>query len=172
MAEFDLHSYTFVSVSDRGTATAAPAGLTCLNDAAAALDWLQLENPNARTFWIGGFSFGAWISLQLLMRRPEIKGFVSVAPPANVYDFAFLAPCPTSGVVIQGRRDTIVPEPHVEKLVQRLRAQKGIAIDYRVIDGAGHFFDEHIDILTNHIHDHMNKAGSGRMVKPALKAAA
>lgn len=143
-----------------------------LSDAASALDWMQELNKTAPFTWVAGFSFGAWIGMQLLMRRPEIKGFISIAPPANVYDFAFLAPCPTSGIVIQGRRDTIVPEPYVEKLVQKLRAQKGIAIDYRVIDGAGHFFDEHVDVMTNHVHDHMNKAQSGRIVKSALRAAA
>src|SRR3954447_3961561 len=68
-----------------------------LSDAAAALDWLQTYNPNAQACWIGGFSFGAWIAMQLLMRRPEIDGFIAVAPPANLYDFSFLAPCPSSG---------------------------------------------------------------------------
>jgi len=52
-------------------------GIGELTDAAAALDWLQAENPTARTTWIAGFSFGAWLALQLLMRRPEISGFVA-----------------------------------------------------------------------------------------------
>ena len=69
-----------------------------LGDAAAALDWLQMMNRNAKTCWIAGYSFGAWIGMQLLMRRPEISGFISVAPPANSKDFSFLAPCPASGV--------------------------------------------------------------------------
>ena len=43
-----------------------------LSDAAAALDWAQSINPEARSCWIAGFSFGAWIGMQLLMRRPEI----------------------------------------------------------------------------------------------------
>ena len=47
-----------------------------LADAAAALDWLQAANPEAESCWIGGFSFGAWIAMQLLARRPEIKGFI------------------------------------------------------------------------------------------------
>src|SRR5579883_2692887 len=51
-----------------------------LTDAASALDWLQSYNPNAGQCWIAGFSFGAWIGMQLLMRRPEIDRFVSVAP--------------------------------------------------------------------------------------------
>jgi alpha/beta superfamily hydrolase len=52
-----------------------------LSDAASALDWAQSINPEARSCWIAGFSFGAWIGMQLLMRRPEIEGFISIAPP-------------------------------------------------------------------------------------------
>ncbi|HIJ64117.1 MAG TPA: alpha/beta fold hydrolase, partial [Rhodospirillaceae bacterium] len=62
-----------------------------LSDAASALDWLQLHNSSASGCWVGGFSFGAWIGMQLLMRRPEISHFVSVAPPASTSDFSFLA---------------------------------------------------------------------------------
>ena len=55
-----------------------------LSDAASALDWAQSINPEARSCWIAGFSFGAWIGMQLLMRRPEIEGFISIAPPATL----------------------------------------------------------------------------------------
>ncbi|MDP6774555.1 MAG: alpha/beta hydrolase, partial [Rhodospirillales bacterium] len=57
-----------------------------MSDAASALDWMQSYNPNASGCWIGGFSFGAWIGMQLMMRRPEISGYISVAPPASIYD--------------------------------------------------------------------------------------
>ena len=143
-----------------------------LSDAASALDWMQEINPNAPYVWVAGFSFGAWIGMQLLMRRPEIRGFISVAPPANMFDFTFLAPCPTSGLILHGNRDNVVPEPHAEKLVQKLRAQKGIEIDYRVVDGANHFFNDHVDILTSHVHDHLNKAGCGRSVVRQIAKAA
>src|ERR1700676_778733 len=79
-----------------------------LSDAAAALDWLQSYNANARSCWIGGFSFGAWIGMQLLMRRPEIDGFIAVAPPGNLYDFSFLAPFASSGLIIHADKDNIV----------------------------------------------------------------
>ena len=81
------------------------AGVGELSDAAAALDWLQMLNKDAKTCWIAGYSFGAWIGMQLLMRRPEISGFISVAPPANSKDFMFLAPCPSSGLIIHGGAD-------------------------------------------------------------------
>jgi alpha/beta superfamily hydrolase len=132
-----------------------------LSDAAAALDWMQALNPNAPYVWVGGFAFGAWIGMQLLMRRPEIKGFVSVSPPANEIDFSFLAPCPQSGLVLHGNRDNIVPEPMVEKVVQRLNTQKGIKIDYRVVDGANHFFNDQMETLMDHIHDYLNLRSVG-----------
>lgn len=135
-----------------------------LSDAASALDWMQEINPNAPYVWVAGFSFGSWIGMQLLMRRPEIQGFISVAPPANTEDFSFLAPCPTSGLVLQGSKDDVVDEPAVADFVERLHAQKGIAIDYRVIQGANHFFHGYNDLLIEQVHDHLNEAGAGRKV--------
>lgn len=116
-------------------------GLGELSDAAAALDWMQTHNSNARVCWVGGFSFGAWIGMQLMMRRPEINGFVSVAPPANMYDFSFLAPCPASGLVIHGDEDMVVPPESVQKLVDKLDSQKNISISYEKIIGADHYFN-------------------------------
>ena len=118
-----------------------------LSDAATALDWMQAFNENAGGCWIGGFSFGAWIAMQLLMRRPEIDGFISVAPPANMYDFSFLAPCPASGLMVTGSQDEIVPPESVAKLVDKLRQQRGIAIGHAIIDGANHFFANELDEL-------------------------
>ncbi|MFQ5468493.1 MAG: alpha/beta hydrolase [Kiloniellaceae bacterium] len=129
-----------------------------LSDAAAALDWLQSVNQNASTCWVAGFSFGAWIGMQLLMRRPEIKGFISVAPPASGYDFSFLAPCPASGLVVHGQSDESVPLASVDKLVQKLRHQRDIVIDYRIVPGAGHSFRDHVEELTAHVDDHLTKA--------------
>ena len=143
-----------------------------LSDAASALDWMQDLNPNAPYTWVGGFSFGAWIGMQLLMRRPEIEGFISVAPPANLQDFSFLAPCLSSGLIIQGEKDDVVTLEPVGQLVEKLHAQKGIEIDHRTVGGANHFFHEKVDDLMVHIHDHMNNAGnSGREIPVKIKKA-
>ena len=128
-----------------------------LSDAASALDWLQTFNQNATACWVAGFSFGAWIGMQLLMRRPEISGFISISPPANMYDFSFLAPCPSSGMVIQGDQDEIVPEPAVAKLVEKLGHQRNLDIDYRVIKNANHFYQNHIDELDGNVRDYLNR---------------
>ncbi|MEM1384667.1 MAG: alpha/beta hydrolase [Pseudomonadota bacterium] len=132
-----------------------------LSDAASALDYLQAQNPSARGYWVAGFSFGAWIGMQLLMRRPEISGFISVSPPANMFDFSFLAPCPSSGLIINGEADRIVPPEDVEKLSAKLKAQKGITITHATVPDANHFFEhgleEMIDVVKGYVHARMTE---------------
>jgi len=131
-------------------------GIGELSDAASALDWMQTHNPNASSVWVAGFSFGAWIAMQLLMRRPEIEGFIAVAPPANMYDFAFLAPCPSSGIIVNGLKDIQVPPKDVLKLVEKLQAQKGITIHHSEVDDADHFFQEKIPSLMETVDEYLN----------------
>lgn len=130
-------------------------GMGELSDAASALDWIQQQNDGASHCWIAGFSFGAWIALQLLMRRPEIHGFIGISPPANMYDFGFLSPCPSHGLILQGDRDDIVQEAAVSQLVEKLRAQKGLHIDYDVIHGADHYYRSAMEEMVGHVDDYI-----------------
>jgi alpha/beta superfamily hydrolase len=132
-------------------------GMGELIDAAAALDWLQIQNGDASTCWIGGFSFGAWIAMQLMMRRPEIEGFIAVSPPANMYDFSFLAPCPASGLILQGDKDEIVMEEAVSRLAAKLATQRNVAIKYEMVPGADHYFRGHLDTLSAHVSDYLDR---------------
>jgi alpha/beta superfamily hydrolase len=54
--------------------------------------------------------------MQILMRRPEINRFIAISPQPNVYDFSFLSPCPTSGLMIYGKKDELVPLEHITDL--------------------------------------------------------
>ncbi len=139
-------------------------GIGELSDAASALDWMQTFNPEAQTTWVGGFSFGAWIGMQLLMRRPEVKGFISIAPPANMYDFTFLAPCPSSGIIVDGEMDEVVTGLSVQKLVDKLKTQRHITIEHQTIPGANHFFEHEMPELMKVVDDYldMRLANGGR----------
>ena len=143
-----------------------------LADAASALDWLQATCPNAAMSWIAGFSFGAWIGMQLLMRRPEIDRFISAAPPANVYDFGFLAPCPASGLIVQGDKDEVVPEEASRRLADKLSKQRDIDIDYRVIKGANHFFTGKLDDLNEIVSDYVARPRPAAAKKREKQASA
>ena len=128
-----------------------------LSDAASALDWAQSINPEARACWIAGVSFGSWIGMQLLMRRPEIEGFISIAPPANRFDFSFLAPCPSSGLFVHGDKDRVAPLKEVQALIEKLKTQKGILIEHAVIANANHFFEDCVEDLQEVVGAYLDK---------------
>jgi len=128
-----------------------------LADAAAALDWIERENFDNSQCWISGFSFGSLIAMQLLMRRPEINRFIIISPQPNVYDFSFLSPCPTSGLVIHGKKDELVSSSSIVELKNRLDNQKGINVQFDQITDANHFFSKSEDVLKKSIDKYISK---------------
>ncbi len=113
-----------------------------LSDAAAALDWIERENLDYSQCWVSGFSFGALICMQLIMRRPEVDNFIAISPQPNVYDFSFLAPCPTSGQVVYSQNDELVTKESISELDNRIKSQKGVQVNFSEIKGANHFFKD------------------------------
>ena len=93
---------------------------------------VAVADPASNQCWIAGFSFGSWIGMQLMMRRPEIRGFISVTPPAARMIFV---PCAVlaSGLIIHGEEDASVPPETVHKLVERLSIQKGVEIEVDIV---------------------------------------
>jgi alpha/beta superfamily hydrolase len=148
-------------------------GIGELADAATALDWLQQQNMDASHCWIAGFSFGAWIALQLLMRRPEIDGFTAISPPANLYDFTFLTPCPAAGLLTIGSKDDIALEEPLTRLAAKLTHQKGPQVEYKIINDADHYYRNHLDELNNLLDDYLdrrtNASAENRRIRPDRK---
>ncbi len=130
-------------------------GVGELIDAATALDWLQVNNNSHSGIWIAGFSFGSWIGMQVVMRRPEVAHFLVVSPPVNKHDFTFLAPCPVSGLIIHGDQDSVVQEDTVTQFVNRISQHKHVTIAYKCIQGADHFFRDKIDNLSQVVDEYV-----------------
>ena len=120
-----------------------------LSDAAAALDWIEKENPGYNQCWVSGFSFGALICMQLIMRRPEVNKFITISPQPNLYDFSFLSPCPISGIVVYGKNDELVHVDHILNLKKRLSMQKNIEVKFESINNANHFYKNKEKELTS-----------------------
>ena len=78
--------------------------------------------------------------MQLIMRRPEVNNFIAVSPQPNVYDFSFLAPCPTSGQVIYSENDELVTKESIDELDNRIKSQKGVEVIFSKIKSSNHFF--------------------------------
>lgn len=132
-----------------------PSGEGELADSSTVLDWVQKHYPIASKIWITGYSYGSWIAMQLLMRRPEIASFVVVAPPASTYDYTFLAPCPTSGLIIYAQDDKLAPAEDVISLIELLKSQHVVTIDSSCIENSDHFFTNCIDNMKKQLTDYV-----------------
>ncbi|MBQ2811015.1 MAG: alpha/beta hydrolase [Alphaproteobacteria bacterium] len=156
---FSVLRFNFRSVGrSQGTFEDGPGELA---DASAALDWLQHHNPDARQCWIAGYSFGSWVAMHLLMRRPDINNFIAVSPPAYEKDFSFLATCPASGLIIQGGADEIGNPAMVTSLAKRLNMQRHVDVDYALIEEGDHMYNNHLvdlyKVSGNYILDVVNR---------------
>ena len=142
---FANNGYSVLRVNFRGVGKSQGKfdnGVGELMDITAVINWLHDQNMEATDFWIAGFSFGAWIALQTVMRRPEIENYILVAPPASKYDFNFIVPCSASGLIIQGEKDEITKEQDSARLAEKLSARDGAEVAYQMVPNADHFFKE------------------------------
>jgi hypothetical protein len=73
-----------------------------------------------------------------------------------MYDFSFLAPCPASGIIIQGEGDEVVTPLATQKLVDKLRTQRHITIEHKTIPGANHFFADEMPDLMKVVDDYLD----------------
>ncbi|ETZ07319.1 hypothetical protein P618_200503 [Holospora obtusa F1] len=131
-----------------------------ISDAESCLNWLSDHYPPKARYWVAGYSFGAWIGMQILMRRPECERFVGVALRPNLYPFDFLAPCPHPGLIVHGTEDAVTPCDLVVRLAYQLSAQKrGKKINLKLVPDGDEKFSIHLreleDIISQYIEKEM-----------------
>jgi uncharacterized protein len=110
-----------------------------LEDAAAALDWLEKQNPSAQGICVGGFSFGSWIAMELSMRRPEVSHFITVSPPIKKYDFSAFVRFPLAGIIVQGDSDSVTDEKEVKNFFDPMLERSDAKVEYVSVTGGDHF---------------------------------
>lgn len=109
-----------------------------LNDARAALDWLDsnLKLPVLLT----GFSFGSFIGLQAGCGDPLVKGLIGLGLPYRAegrsYAYEFLERCPQPKLFISGSEDQFAPRELMTPILKHAGEPKEIVW----IDNAEHFF--------------------------------
>src|SRR6056300_98954 len=74
-----------------------------------------------------------------------------------VSGFSFLSPCPTSGMMIYGKKDELVPLEYITELDKRLSAQKGIKVEFQSVPDANHFFSKSEDQLVKYLDKYIKK---------------
>ncbi len=109
------------------------------SDAAALLDWLEARYPTL-PLAMAGFSFGAWVGLQVACFDPRVKVLVGLGLPLASYDFDFLLDSDKPMRLIVGTKDEFCPRDKMEAFARRLPPQA----DVHWVDGADHFFTHQI----------------------------
>jgi uncharacterized protein len=105
-----------------------------LDDLRAVVAWVRDARPDA-ALWLGGFSFGAYVSLRGAMElRPSV--LMSIAPPAGRWDFERIVLPTMPWLVIQGEEDEVVDPQAVYDWLTRSGANAALV---RIPD-TSHFF--------------------------------
>jgi uncharacterized protein len=113
-----------------------------LEDVRAGLDYLAAQYPD-QEITLCGFSFGARVGLEVGIRDERVQRLISIGTPVDKYDFSFLDQCRKPILFVQGELDEYGDVERLRELVARIKAP----VELKVIKGAGHFFDEHLDEL-------------------------
>ena len=114
------------------------------DDARAGLDYLSANYPGEE-ITLCGFSFGARVGLEEGIADDRVSRLISIGTPVDKYDFDFLVECRKSILFVQGDRDEFGNVERLRILVEKVSAHAPAQL--RVIEGAGHFFDDQLDEL-------------------------
>jgi len=145
-----------VRFNTRGTGDSAGSfddGTGELDDLLAVVEWVRRTRPDDDV-WLGGFSFGAWVTLRATQDVP-VRMLITIAPPVERYGFAELMPPNCPWLVVQGDEDEVVSPEAVFEWVENLDKQP----DLVVMDGSGHFFHRRLmdlrGLIKNAVHKHL-----------------
>jgi uncharacterized protein len=111
-------------------------------DFAAALDYMAAKVPGVR-LWAAGFSFGAWVALEVGASDDRVSALIGIAPPVATsvsgmkYEFPNTLASTKSKFFVQGEADDVCPLEGMWQFYGRLPEPKELA----VIDAADHLFD-------------------------------
>jgi hypothetical protein len=102
-----------------GSSGAYDEGRGEVDDAEAALDYLQKEAPGV-PLYAAGFSFGSHVALQLALRDERIERVLGVGMPLGLLDFSFVEELGKPKAFIHGEQDEFASVPQVRALLERL----------------------------------------------------
>jgi alpha/beta superfamily hydrolase len=122
------------------------------DDARVALDYLA-ANYSGQEITLAGFSFGARVGLAVGMTDERVTRMIGIGAPVDNYDFGFLEGCRKPLLFVHGDRDEFGNIERLRELAAKISVHTGVEL--RVIEGAGHFFDDHLDELKRAITEWM-----------------
>ncbi len=138
-----------------GQSEAGPAEWT---DAARALDHLEEELGPGRALALCGYSFGAWVALNVGAMDPRVRAVAAVAPGIRNPDDMGDRPV----LVVHPEHDHITP---VEDVAEWLGAAGGGQL--AVVHGADHYLQAEADDVARQVAAFIARALAGGLTPPA-----
>jgi uncharacterized protein len=111
-------------------------------DFRAALDYMAGRYPGVG-LWSAGFSFGAWVALEVGAADDRVSALIGIAPPVATsvsgmeYSFPHTLASTKPKFFVQGEADEVCPLEGMWAFYGRLEEPKELV----VIDGADHLFE-------------------------------
>jgi uncharacterized protein len=111
-------------------------------DFKAGLDYMAARYPGA-PLWAAGFSFGAWVALEVGAEDDRVSALIGVAPPVatsisgQAYTFDHTLASTKPKFFVQGEADEVCPLEGMWTFYSKLEEPK----DLVVVDMANHLFD-------------------------------
>jgi alpha/beta superfamily hydrolase len=112
------------------------------DDFKAALDYMAARYPGA-PLWSAGFSFGAWVALEVGAADDRVSALIGIAPPVATsvsgqnYKFDNTLASTKRKFFVQGEADEVCPLEGMWAFYGRLEEPKELV----VIDAANHLFE-------------------------------
>ena len=124
------------------------------DDARAGLDYLEKHYPKERVT-LAGFSFGARVGLEVGVADPRVANLIGIGTPVDMYDFTFLESCRKPILFVHGERDEFGQVERLRRLAAKIQTNAPTQVN--IIEGAGHFFEGHLDEMKRVITEWMKQ---------------
>jgi hypothetical protein len=126
-------------------------------DFTAALDYMAGRYPEA-SLWAAGFSFGAWVALEVGAADQRVSVLIGIAPPVatsvsgQIYTFENTLASTKPKFFVQGEADDVCPIEGMWAFYGKLHEPKELV----VIDAADHLFEGKAQEVGDALEDLLN----------------
>lgn len=100
---------------------------------------------------LAGYSFGAYVNLNVACEHPVFSRVVLVSPPVDFMDFGDLRGAKALYLVVTGEDDAYATPSHIKKLLKNWNKN---AI-FKEIPGADHFYSGDMGVLGQYLGQHI-----------------
>lgn len=130
-----------------------------MDDVRYALEFLSRRYPGVPAL-IAGFSFGSWVGLRVAATDDRVQVMIGLGVPAHMFNGNTLQNCHKPKLFIHGSEDDTALYAQAKEWFEQVPAPKSMI----QIQGADHFFQNHLEELQRIIVDFVRSLDSTKYV--------